>query len=197
MNESWSRIGSLFTSNVEPARLHGLCHVTHANEPCLTYEWVMSQYVWVMAHIWMSHGTHMNQPRHTYEWLMSHIWMSHGTHMNESCHTCECVIGHNGFYLHFEGECVLQCVAVCCSVLQCVAVCCSVFTRSVACVAVCCSVLPCIAVYCNMLQSVAVCCSVMQCVAASCSVLCTKWGMVTFETDVSRMNESCHTSKYE
>jgi len=33
--------------------------------------------------------------------------------------------------------CVLQCVAVCCSVLQCVAVCCSVLQ----CVAVCCSVL--------------------------------------------------------
>jgi len=34
-------------------------------------------------------------------------------------------------------ECVLQCVAVCCSVLQCVAVCCSVLQ----CVAVCCSML--------------------------------------------------------
>ena len=34
-------------------------------------------------------------------------------------------------------QCVLQCVAVCCSVLQCVAVCCSVLQ----CVAVCCSVL--------------------------------------------------------
>jgi len=33
--------------------------------------------------------------------------------------------------------CVLQCVAVCCSVLQCVAVCCSVLQ----CVAVCCSLL--------------------------------------------------------
>jgi len=32
------------------------------------------------------------------------------------------------------GGCVLQCVAVCCSVLQCVAVCCSVLQ----CVAVCC-----------------------------------------------------------
>ena len=34
-------------------------------------------------------------------------------------------------------QCVLQCVAVCCSVLQCVAVCCSVLQY----VAVCCSVL--------------------------------------------------------
>jgi len=43
--------------------------------------------------------------------------------------------------------CMLQCVAVCCSVLQCVAVCCSV------------------------LQCVAVCCSVLQCASCLCSVL--------------------------
>ena len=55
-------------------------------------------------------------------------------------------------------ECVLQCVAVCCSVLQCVAVCCSVLQ----CVAVCCSVLQCVAVCCSVLQCVAVCCSVLQ-----------------------------------
>ena len=35
----------------------------------------------------MSHVTHMNESCHTYEWVMSHIWMSHVTHMNESCHT--------------------------------------------------------------------------------------------------------------
>ena len=81
--------------------------------------------------------------------------------------------------------CVLQCVAVCCSVLQCVAVCCSVSQ----CVAVCCSVslqpfysaytpslllhtrsntwlVDCICV----LPCVAVCCSVLQCVAVCCSV---------------------------
>ena len=57
-----------------------MSHVTHMNESCHTYEWVMS-------HIWMSHVTHMNESRHTYEWVMSHIWMSHVTYMNESCHT--------------------------------------------------------------------------------------------------------------
>jgi len=36
-----------------------------------------------------------------------------------------------------DGVCVLQCVAVCCSVLQCAAMCCSVLQ----CVAVCCRVL--------------------------------------------------------
>jgi len=44
------------------------------------------------AHLWhMSHVTHGNESCHTYEWVMSHIWMSHVTHMNESCHTYEWV----------------------------------------------------------------------------------------------------------
>ena len=54
--------------------------------------------------------------------------------------------------------CVLQCVAVCCSVVQCVAMCCNVLQ----CVAVRCSV-------CIVLQHVAACCSVLQRVAACCS----------------------------
>ena len=62
--------------------------------------------------------------------------------------------------------CVLQCVAVCCSVLQCVAVCCNVLQ----CVAVCCSVLQCVAVYCRVLQYIAVCCNTLQGVAVSCRV---------------------------
>jgi len=43
----------------------------------------------VFSHVWMSHVTHMNESCHTYEWVMSHTWMSHVTHMNESYHTCE------------------------------------------------------------------------------------------------------------
>ena len=49
--------------------------------------------------------------------------------------------------------CVLQCVAVSCSVLQydeCVAVCCSVLQR----VAMCCSMLQCVAVCCSVLQRI-------------------------------------------
>ena len=38
---------------------------------------------WVMAHVWMSHGTRMHESWHTYEWVMAHVWMSHGTHVNE------------------------------------------------------------------------------------------------------------------
>ena len=55
-------------------------HVTHVNEACHTYEWVM----W---HIWMSHVTHVNECCHTYESVMAYIWMSHVTCMDESCHT--------------------------------------------------------------------------------------------------------------
>ena len=44
-----------------------MSHVTHTNESCHTYEWVMS-------HIWMCHNS--------YKWVMSHIWMSHVTYTN-------------------------------------------------------------------------------------------------------------------
>jgi len=86
-----------------------MSHVTHMNESCHTYEWVMSHiwmshvthinepchtYQWVMSHIWMSHVTHKNEPCHTYEWVMSHISMSHATHMNEPFHTYEWVMSH-------------------------------------------------------------------------------------------------------
>ena len=42
--------------------------------------------IWLVR---MRHVTHMNESCHKYEWVMSHIWMSHVTHMNESCHTYE------------------------------------------------------------------------------------------------------------
>jgi hypothetical protein len=90
-------------------------------------------------------------------------------------------------------QCVLQCIAVYCSVLQCVAVCCSVLQ----CIIEGCSMWQCItvhysstdlthsvdlqiwvracykcvAVLCGVWPCVAVCCSVLQCVAVCCSVL--------------------------
>ena len=92
-----------------------MSHVTHMNESCCTYEWVMLHirgmshvahmseschtmnescrtYEWVMSHLWMSYVTPMNESCHTYEWVMSHLWMSHVTPMNESCHTYEWTI---------------------------------------------------------------------------------------------------------
>ena len=78
--------------------------------------------------------------------------------------------------------CVLQCVAVCCSVLQCVAVCCSVLQ----CVAVCYSMLQCVALCFSVsriapsdltkpsilcvVQCVAACCSALRCIANNCNV---------------------------
>ena len=55
-------------------------HVTHMNETCHTNEWVM-------PHIWRSHVTHMNASCHTFAWVMSHTWTSHVTHMHVSRHT--------------------------------------------------------------------------------------------------------------
>jgi len=63
-----------------------MSHGTHMNESRHTYEWVM-------AHIWMSHGTHMNESWHTYEWVMAHI-SSHGTHVEKSWHIHKGVMAH-------------------------------------------------------------------------------------------------------
>jgi len=69
--------------------------------------------------------------------------------------------------------CVLQCVAVCCSVLQCVAVCCSVRPlrrclrwdthMSLVRVAVCCRVFQCVAAWCSVLHRVAACSGMEGC----------------------------------
>ena len=62
-------------------------HGAHVDESRHTH-------AWVMPHMWMSHGTHMNATWHTYEGVMAHIWMSHVTRMHESCRTCEWVTAH-------------------------------------------------------------------------------------------------------
>jgi len=49
-----------------------MSHVTHINESCHTYQWVMS-------HISMSHVTRMNESCHTYQWVMSHVYFNFGT----------------------------------------------------------------------------------------------------------------------
>jgi len=41
---------------------------------------------WVMAHVWRSHGTRVNETRHT--------WLIYRAHVNESWHTCEWVVAH-------------------------------------------------------------------------------------------------------
>jgi len=80
-----------------------MSHSTYMTVSCLTYEWGM-------AHMWMSHVTHLNchvthvthVNTHIFDatravrcdGVMSHMWMGHGTHMNASCHTCKWVMVH-------------------------------------------------------------------------------------------------------
>jgi len=68
-------------------------HVTHMNESCHTYVWIVS-HIWMnhVTYIWMNHVTHINESSHTREWIMSCIWMSLGPDMNEPCLTYEWVI---------------------------------------------------------------------------------------------------------
>jgi len=62
-----------------------MSHVTHTNESCHAYEWVMSR-------IQMSHVTHTNESCHAYEWVMprayvwviSHLCTSHVAQLNEA-----------------------------------------------------------------------------------------------------------------
>jgi len=64
-----------------------MCDVTHSYvcvtcliHMCVTCVWrhsfISSWHTseWVTPHIWMSHGTHMNESCHTYEWVTSHIY---------------------------------------------------------------------------------------------------------------------------
>jgi len=61
---------------------------THLNTyTCICKIWAAQNHR-AMSQIWMRHVTHVNESCHTYEWVMSHIWISHVTHMNESFHTC-------------------------------------------------------------------------------------------------------------
>ena len=100
----------------------------YMNESFPTYEWVMS-------HIWMNHVPHTNESCHTYEWVERTFARPSGRmvsqHTNESCHTYEWVMSHiwmiwTGLFpdqaagwsatAADQGERVLQCGLVCCSV---------------------------------------------------------------------------------
>jgi hypothetical protein len=58
----------------------------------ILFERERSKSGWVMSHMWMSHGKHMNETCQTCEPVMSHTWMSHVTQMNGSCQTYEWVM---------------------------------------------------------------------------------------------------------
>ena len=51
-------------------------------------------YEWVMAHMWTSHVTHVNESCHTCEWVVSHMWISRVTHMDGSWLPYECAMSH-------------------------------------------------------------------------------------------------------
>ena len=136
-----------------------------------------------------------------YHRVKSHISMSYVAHTNEIC--------------------VLQCVAVCCSVSQCVAVCRSVLQYTESCRTyqwtmshirmryVCCSVLQCVAVCCSVLQCVAGCCTIAH---TSCTISYSydrnKYVYVNLSDNyvyiylsfllwdwLSRISEPCHTNE--
>ena len=71
-----------------------LREMSHARlEGCNTCEWVM-------AHMWMSCGTHVNELWHTCEWVMAHMWMSDGTRMNEVWHVYAWIVLHMAHVCH-------------------------------------------------------------------------------------------------
>ena len=77
-----------------------MSHATRVNESPVRVvlpkkcEWVMLEYICVMVHTQMSHGTHTNDSWHTHKWAMAHTQMSHGTHTNEPWHTHKWVMAH-------------------------------------------------------------------------------------------------------
>ena len=80
-------------------------HLLNSPNPAkFSHEWVMSQTwhicKWVMVHIYISHGAHMNALWCTYEWVTSHIWWSHVTFPWVTSHTCRCHITHTHTNTH-------------------------------------------------------------------------------------------------
>ena len=121
-------------------RLCYMCAMTHS---CVHRDLLM----W-MSHVaynkgeFVRLGDHMSESRHTYEWVMAQIWMSHGTHTNESHITkasscalamvsestryiCVCVWEREterARERYRKRECVCMCVYVCVCARVCVCV---------------------------------------------------------------------------
>jgi len=63
-----------------------------------------------MSHVRMSHVTHINESCHTYEWVMSHIWRIRDTHMKESCYMYEGVTTYHNMYEGVTNSCHVTCM---------------------------------------------------------------------------------------
>jgi len=90
-------------------------------ESCHAYEWVMprivmanfrSGFLWVVSHIQMCHGTHINESCHTYKYVMSHVCLVH-------------LMFQSAFFVRVVNTRDFDAMYVCCSVLLSVAVCCA------------------------------------------------------------------------
>ena len=73
-----------------------MSRITHLNEACHAYGWVMSRmwknfvtYVREACHAYEWAISHTNKSCRTYEWVTSHIWVSCNAHMSKSRPTCE------------------------------------------------------------------------------------------------------------
>jgi len=73
---------------------HITSHVTHVKD----HPWLI--HMCDMPHLLLHAVTHMNESCHTYEWVMAQVQTRHVTHMNESWHTYECVISHTWMTTH-------------------------------------------------------------------------------------------------
>jgi len=66
---------------------HVYTHTCAVKNEC-TLAWTIALcHTCVMSHIWISHGTNMDESCRTCEFVVGH--MRHVTHMSESCHTCQ------------------------------------------------------------------------------------------------------------
>jgi len=64
--------------------LHGGRNAQESHASCVSESHVNESCTQVMEFMRMTHGTHVKESWHTYQGGMVHIWMRHGTPMNES-----------------------------------------------------------------------------------------------------------------
>ena len=88
MTDSYVDMHSKNTFSRTCSRLRPPACLYHDVSVC-AWVWVcVCVYVRVFLwHEWKSHATGIDEACRTYGWVMSHIWMCHGTYMNESHHT--------------------------------------------------------------------------------------------------------------